>query len=203
MMPQVPPQGPEPPPPMDIDLKSCLEGDLEAWDRFCDQTAGVVMAAILRTAGAQLQDPSLPDAEDILQGVYLRLVKHDFRLLSSFDPAKASLVTWLTIVARSTTIDALRRRKPPVQSIHDEHAVEPTAPTAPDNVASEPLDRIAPLHLLTERQRLVIALLFQDHRTVPEAAAILGVGEQTIRSTKHKALERLRKAMPPPDPTAD
>ncbi len=185
---------------MDIDLKSCLEGDLEAWDRFCDQTAGVVMAAILRTAGAQLQDPSLPDAEDILQGVYLRLVKHDFRLLSTFDPAKASLVTWLTIIARSTTIDALRRRKPPVQSIHDEHAVEPVAAATPHgHIESEPLERIAPLHLLTERQQLVIALLFRDHRTVSEAAAILGVGEQTIRSTKHKALERLRKAMPPPD----
>ena len=39
-----PPEGPMPP---EIDLKSCLEGDLGAWDRFCNETAGVVMAAIL------------------------------------------------------------------------------------------------------------------------------------------------------------
>ena len=185
--------------PPEIDLKSCLEGDLGAWDRFCNETAGVVMAAIRRTAGAQLNDPALPDAEDLLQSVYLRLVKNDFRLLASFDPAKASLVTWLTIVARSTTIDALRRRRAPVQSIDDENASEPQAPPSPQTGFTEPLERVAPLHLLTDRQRLVIALLFQDQRSVPEAAAILGVGEQTIRSTKHKALERLRKAMPDPE----
>ncbi len=181
---------------LDIDLKSCLQGDLEAWDRFCDRTAGVILAAIRRTAGSQLDDPAMPDAEDLLQSVYLRLVKHECRLLASYDPAKASLVTWLTIVARSTTIDALRRRRLTTHSLDGEHAPDPAAPpeTAPATPAS-PLDQVAPLQVLTERQRLVLVLLFEDQRTVPEAAAILGVGEQTIRSTKHKAIERLRKAM--------
>ena len=181
---------------MEIDLKSCLQGDLEAWDRFCDQTAGIILAAIRRTAGSQLDDPAMPDVDDLLQAVYLRLVKHEFRLLASYDPTRASLVTWLTIVARSTTIDALRRRRLPAHSIDAEHAPELPAPTGTaSEMGSGTLDEVAPLHVLTERQRLVLVLLFEDQRTVPEAAGILGVGEQTIRSTKHKALERLRKAM--------
>ena len=182
---------------LDIDLKSCIQGDFQAWDRFCDRTAGIILAAIRRTAGPQLDDPALPDSDDLLQAVYLRLVKHDFRLLASFDPAKSSLVTWLTMVARSTTIDALRRRRLTTHSLDGEHAPDPAAPQAPANPSpADALDQVAPLHVLTERQRLVLVLLFEDQYTVPEAAAILGVGEQTIRSTKHKALERLRKAMP-------
>jgi RNA polymerase sigma factor (sigma-70 family) len=185
----VPPHGTS----MDIELTACMQGDVAAWNQFCHETAGVIQAAIRRTAGAQLQDPALPDIEDLVQAVYLRLVKHDFRLLKSFDPAKASLVTWLTLVARSTTIDALRRRKQPTVAIQDSDA----AASRTEHGHSEPVDleQVAPLHLLTERQRLVLALLFKDEMTVPEAAAVLGVEEQTIRSTKHKALEHLRKAM--------
>ncbi|MDG1899778.1 MAG: sigma factor-like helix-turn-helix DNA-binding protein, partial [Phycisphaerales bacterium] len=54
---------------------------------------------------------------------------------------------------------------------------------------------IAPVHLLTERQRLVLAMLLEDDMTVPDVAQILKINEQTVRSTKHKAIERLRKAM--------
>ena len=50
-----------------------------------------------------------------------------------------------------------------------------------------------PVQLLTGRQKLVLSLLFEDEKSIPEAAELLGVTEQTVRSTKHKALERLRK----------
>lgn len=49
-----------------------------------------------------------------------------------------------------------------------------------------------PLHILTARQRLVLTLLYDDEKSVAEVASILDVNEQTVRSTKHKALERLR-----------
>ena len=178
---------------MEIDLTACMQGDVAAWNQFCSETAGVILAAIRRTAGSQLRDPALPDIEDLVQSVYLRLVKHDFRLLKSYDSTKASLVTWLTLVARSTTIDALRKRKHPTIAIQDSDATG-TSSGIEDREAAD-LEQVAPLHLLSARQRVVLALLFEDEMTVPEAAAVLGVKEQTIRSTKHKALEHLRKAM--------
>ena len=54
-----------------------------------------------------------------------------------------------------------------------------------------------PMHVLTARQRLVLRLLFDESRTVAEAARFLDVDEQTVRSTKHKALSRLRAEMDP------
>lgn len=133
-----------------------------------------------RQADAQL-------IEDITQDVFLRLVRDDYRLLRGYDPARASLVTWLTIVARSCALDHLRRKPLPASSLdqdaHDRATYDPPI--------AEPL--ALPPGLLSERQRLVLCLLFEKDMTVPEAGAALGVDEQTIRSTKHKALTRLRE----------
>tara|TARA_B100001059_G_scaffold53460_2_gene47562 strand:- start:320 stop:724 length:405 start_codon:yes stop_codon:yes gene_type:complete len=118
--------------------------------------------------------------------VYLKLIRNDFKLLRSFDPEKAALSTWLTLVTRSTTIDALRRKRPSLSLLED--IVEARPDTQPPN----PLLDI-PLQLLTGRQKLVLSLLFEDGMTIAEAAELVGVTDQTIRSTKHKALERLRK----------
>ncbi len=94
--------------------------------------------------------------------------------------------TWLTLITKSTTIDALRRKKMTFSILEDVVAASPTK-----EPASNPFLDI-PVQLLTGRQKLVLSLLFDDEKTVSEAAVVLGVSEQTIRSTKHKALERLR-----------
>jgi RNA polymerase sigma-70 factor (ECF subfamily) len=172
---------------MDVDLKACANGDKRAWDAFVDRYAGVIVAAVRRAAGT----PSAPeDVDDAVQDVFVRLVKDDFRLLRSFDPARASLPTWLTIVARSVTRDRLRRRHAPAMSLDghaDVAAPPPRHGEAPDLPA---------LDVLTARQRLVLHLLYERDLEVADVARLLGVDAQTIRSTRHKALERLRH----PDP---
>ena len=182
---------------MDIDLNACTSGDGQAWDHFVSLSSGLILAAIRRTAGHQLDATGLPDIDDLLQAVYLRLVKDDFRLLKSFNPSKASMSTWLTIVTRSVTIDTLRKRRLPTVPIHDSVPSHVTQEPASSTARGEEVNfgAIAPVHLLTERQRLVLAMLLEDDMTVPDVAQILKINEQTVRSTKHKAIERLRKAM--------
>ena len=48
-----------------------------------------------------------------MQEVFLRLCKDGFRLMRTYDPTRAGLSTWLTIVARSTARDVMRRRQLP------------------------------------------------------------------------------------------
>jgi DNA-directed RNA polymerase specialized sigma24 family protein len=57
------------------------------------------------------------------------------------------------------------------------------------------IDRSIPLHALSDQQRQVIGMLFQEGLSVEQAAARLGVEAQTIRSAKHKALTRLRERL--------
>ncbi len=173
---------------MDVDLEACIRGDKRAWDAFVDRWAGVIHAAVQRAFQGGRGAAARAEVEDTVQDVFLRLVKNDCRLLRSYDANRASLSTWLTLVARSTAIDRLRRKRPP-----------PTVPLEPgDTTQASPQARSAggpeiPLHLLSARQRLVMTLLFDEQLSVAEAAAFIGVDEQTIRSTKHKALTRLRE----------
>ena len=78
-----------------------------------DQYARVICAAVGRVLGTTLTSNTARSTctDDLTQDVFLRLVRNEYRLLKSFDPARASLTTFLTIVARSTTLDHLRRRR--------------------------------------------------------------------------------------------
>ncbi|MCH2149897.1 MAG: sigma-70 family RNA polymerase sigma factor [Phycisphaerales bacterium] len=155
-------------------------------------TTGLVVASVRRTIGAGNRPADL-ELEDIVQAVYLKLIQNDCRLLRTFDPGRASMSTWITLVARSTAIDTLRRQKPLTLEVDESTAAMPPKPSAKAEVE-------IPLQVLTARQRLVLTLLFDDDRSVSEAAEILGVNQQTIRSTKHKALERLRAHFGPNHP---
>jgi len=127
------------------------------------------------------------DIEDLTQEVFVRLCKDNFRLLRSYDPGRDALSTWLTIVARSTARDALRRRRAesvPIESV-------PEAQLAVDPV--EPVRKLKlPEALLSPRQREILAMLYDREMEVAEIARALGIDPQTVRSAHHKAMLKLR-----------
>jgi RNA polymerase sigma-70 factor (ECF subfamily) len=165
------------------DLAGCVRGDKTAWHAFVEGAAPIIFAAIRRTLGHS-PDPLL--VEDLAQDVFVRLVKDDFRLLKTYDPARASLSTWLSLVARSRALDHLRRQKSPPLPLDAARGV-----AAPPE--AEAREFRVPEGLLSPRQRLVLTLLVEREMSVEQAAATIGVDPQTIRSTKHKAIAKLRE----------
>ena len=158
-----------------------LNGDGAAWERFIKRYGGLIVAAVRGVA------PVHGEIEDLTQEVFVRLCKDGFRLLRSYDPARASLSTWLTIVARSTARDALRRRRAETVPIED----VPEAKLAVDPV--EPVRKLKlPEALLSPRQREILAMLYDREMDVAEVAQALGIDPQTVRSAHHKAMLKLR-----------
>jgi RNA polymerase sigma-70 factor (ECF subfamily) len=173
-----------------VDLKGCIAGRKGAWDAFVQQTAALIYAAVQRTVRTRGLTPSGGgggEVDDRVQDVYVKLLQDNCRLLRQFDPKRASLSTYLTLVARSTTRDALVKRRLETMPLMDHDG---PAPTPGDRNGTLP-----ELESLTDRQREVLQMLFEQDMTVELAAARLGVDPQTIRSTKHKALTRLRGQM--------
>jgi RNA polymerase sigma-70 factor (ECF subfamily) len=158
-----------------------LRGEKAAWDAFVRRYGGLVVAAVRGVAMAQAE------VEDLTQEVFVRLCKDDFRLLRNYDPERASLSTWLTIVARSTARDGLRRRRAetvPLDSV-------PEAQLAIDPVM--PVEKLKlPEALLSPRQRQILAMLYDREMDVAEIARALGIDPQTVRSAHHKAMVKLR-----------
>lgn len=158
-----------------------LRGEKAAWDAFVRRYGGLVVAAVRGVAMAQ------PEVEDLTQEVFVRLCKDDFRLLRSYDPARASLSTWITIVARSTARDGLRRRRAETVPLD----VVPEAQLAIDPV--EPVQKLKlPEALLSPRQRQILAMLYDREMDVAEIARALAIDPQTVRSAHHKAMIKLR-----------
>ena len=163
------------------ELDALARGEKGAWDAFVRRYAGLVVAAVRGVA----RDSG--DVEDLTQEVFVRLCKDDFRLLRSYDPARAGLSTWLTIVARSTTRDALRRHRPvsvPIDAVPESRlAIDPV----------EPVRKLKlPEALLSPRQREILTMLYDREMEVAEIAAALGIDPQTVRSAHHKAMLKLR-----------
>jgi len=158
-----------------------LSGDGAAWEGFVRRYGGLIVAAVRGIA------PTHRDVEDLAQEVFVRLCKDDYRLLRSYDPERAGLSTWLTIVARSTARDALRRRRAdtvPIDAV-------PEAQLAVDAV--EPTQKLKlPEALLSPRQREILAMLYDREMDVAEIARALGIDPQTVRSAHHKAMLKLR-----------
>ena len=170
---------------MDFDLDACIRGDAEAWQAFTDQTIRLVIASIRRVCPSG-KTPYGDEIDDLVQSVYIKLLRNDRRLLRNYDPSKAGVSTWITLIARSVAIDSLRRRTLDTRPMDEAFgAVSPRGQSAP-------VGPIIPTHLLTARQRLILTMLFEDGMDVTEVATALDVNPQTIRSTKHKAMERLR-----------
>lgn len=164
----------------DKDLAALVAGNKAAWDGFVRRYAGLIVSAV-RTLVREGTE-----AEDVLQEVFVRLCKDDFRLLKTYDPARAGLSTWLTIVARSTARDMQRRHRPPQSALDD----VPERLLAVSDVHVEPLK--LPKDLLSPRQQLVLTMLYERDMDVAEIAQALGVDPQTVRSTHHKAMLKLR-----------
>ena len=166
------------------DLQRLFDGDKRAWDRFVGDHAAVIFAAVRRKLSAAGR---LEDAEDVAQEVFIKLCRNDFKVLRSFDPERAKLTTFLTVIATTTAIDHLRKSRPEIGGLDE----------MPDHLASveakEPARITIPDGLLPARQALIIKLLYQQEMEVAETAALLGIEPQTVRSLHHKALTRLRE----------
>jgi RNA polymerase sigma factor (sigma-70 family) len=163
------------------ELDALARGEKGAWEVFVRRYAGLVAAAVRGVA----REPA--EIEDLAQEVFLRLCKDDFRLLRSYDPTRAGLSTWITIVARSTARDAQRRHRPvavPIDAV-------PEARLAIDPV--EPVRKLKlPEALLSPRQREILTMLYDREMEVAEIASVLGIDRQTVRSAHHKAMVKLR-----------
>jgi RNA polymerase sigma-70 factor (ECF subfamily) len=165
------------------DIEALRRGDKAAWDGFVARYAAVIFAAAHRRLGPAGR---ANDVEDVVQEVFVKLCRNDFKLLRSYDPARAKVSTWLTVIATTTAIDHLRRHARPTQALED-------APASELAVDPPSFERIKiPEGLLSTRQAAVLSLLYDRDLDPAEVGRLLGIAPQTVRSMHHKALTKLR-----------
>ncbi len=167
------------------DLRALMTGNKRAWDSFVAAAAPLIHAVVRRTlASYRLSEE---DVLDSAQDVFVRLCANDYRLMKSYDPERAGISTWLAVVSRSAAIDHVRRRRQVAEALDD----VPEAALAVEDKHVEKLK--VPTGLLTDRQTLILRLIYDEDKDVSEIADVLKIDAQTVRSTHHKAMLRLRE----------
>ncbi|WP_072901888.1 sigma-70 family RNA polymerase sigma factor [Cognatiyoonia sediminum] len=130
-------------------------------------------------------------AEECAQDVMATL----WRKAHMFDPAKASVSTWIFTIARNRRIDMLRKqRRPEPEDLPWGPEAEPDQADA--MALQEETDQLGQaLAQLPEKQRTLIEKAYFGDLSHSEIAAETGLPLGTIKSRIRLALERLRHAM--------
>jgi RNA polymerase sigma-70 factor, ECF subfamily len=135
------------------------------------------------------------EAEDVLQEVYLTV----WRKAGSFDPARASPISWLIAIARNRAIDRLRasgvlRKMEPIEAAS---AASDPAPDAAERFElAQQNQRLADcLKELDARHAAAIRAAFLDGTTYEELATRMDVPLGTMKSWIRRALLKLRACL--------
>jgi RNA polymerase sigma-70 factor (ECF subfamily) len=170
-------------------LARVAAGDRAALRLVYQDTSSKLFGVCLRI----LNDRS--EAEDVLQDVFVTV----WRKAGSFDPTRASPITWLVAIARNRSIDRLRsgavsRRMEPLEKAE---AVRDEAPAAVDLVvAAEQRVRLATcLGELEERHSVAILAAFLDGVTYEQLSERMKVPLGTMKSWIRRGLLKLRTCL--------
>ena len=130
----------------------------------------------------RIQDPH--DAEDLVSAVFMKVVKK----LDSYDPAKASVSTWVYAITRNTVTDYFRTRRSTV-SFEDYMLEEVPASQLTDDTLGSLAEA---LMSLKAKERDLIVLHYYSGHTLKTVAEMMGMSYINAKLIHKKALEGLR-----------
>lgn len=123
------------------------------------------------------------EAEDVVQEVFLRVLRHWNGVQNQSDPK-----VWLWSVARNCIRDAQRSRYR-----NREHPVEDIDTWGPTARGSDSLVEVEDvLRALPEKHREVVFLRLLEDLSTEQTAKILGCSSGRVRATLHRAKKTLR-----------
>lgn len=180
-------------------LKRCLNHEPGAWNDFVDRFLGLIYHVIRHTAHLRSTPLRPEDTEDIAAEVLLALVANDYAAFRQFR-GQSALATYLTVIARRTSIQELVKRaetqevQPRVDGVL-EGAEEPSRP----QTGLETLEEVARLlRKLPSRERNVVRLFFLEGRSYEEISTALGIPINSIGAILSRSRKRLRQEVKSP-----
>lgn len=159
-------------------------GDRAAFARLYEHFAPRLKAYLMRQGAT----------DDVAEELAQESLVSAWRRAATFDPAQASVGTWLFTIARNKRIDRLRRERRPEIDLNDPALVpdpEPAPDSGLDLAQSETRLRAALGSLPVEQTRLLELAFFADlsHRDIAERENLpLG----TVKSRIRLALAKLK-----------
>lgn len=132
-------------------------------------------------------------ARDVVQDTFIRLYHQDI------DKVKDGLKGWLFTVCRNRALDVIRKEKRMVGLEDEALSRLPSGRRSPSERAdlSERVDQVhAALNRLSDNQREVILLKFEQGLSYEEISGVTGLSSGNVGFLLHTGLKRLRTLLP-------
>lgn len=166
-------------------LRSVAAGDRVAFERLSRRHLDRAYAVALRITG------SGPDAEDVVQEVFLRLWQRP----DAWRPGQAQFATWLHRVVVNRCLDI--KRRPRMTGLDSVAEPEDPRPGAEAELVAAARRRALTdaVAYLPERQRAAIALTYAAGLKNSEAAKALEISVKALEALLVRAKRDLREAL--------
>jgi RNA polymerase sigma-70 factor (ECF subfamily) len=168
-------------------LQAIAAGDAKSLERLFARTQVRVFRYLTRVVKSQAI------AEELLNEVFLSVWQNAKRYEGRSEP-----VTWMLSIAHNKAISALRK-KTEVLGIADEAAKDLIAGDDAPDVAAQKQDKSAKIRAciaeLSPDHRTILDLVYYQEQSVSEAAEILGIPENTVKTRMFYARKKLSELL--------
>lgn len=166
-------------------LLAAAEGDRPAFGELYQRTSAKLYGICLSMLHQR------EEADEVLQEVYVTV----WRRATSFDPARASPMTWLITLARNKAIDRLRQRRETVLDDLPDLASDDPTPATDAEMSQERRRLHDCMDKLEPTQKSAVREAFFRGATYMELAARQKVPLGTMKSWIRRSLIRLRTCL--------
>lgn len=163
-------------------IRRVVDGEIEAFEHLVLHYQDRLLRMI-----ATLLNDERRHAEDLAQIVFVEA----FRRLKDFDPARSRFSTWLFMIARSRSLNALKKMGPVFLAEPPEQYADNPGPEDRDRLRT--LDQA--LHQLPGKQKRAFTLVALEDLSYAEAAQIEFTTVGTIKSRVSRAREFLKASL--------
>ncbi|MGV0023870.1 sigma-70 family RNA polymerase sigma factor [Phormidesmis priestleyi] len=173
-------------------LKRIAQQDQAALAELYDRYAQILYAVAFKSLG------SAQESEEVVLDVFSQV----WRTATHYDNSRSRVDTWLFMIARSRTLDRLRRLQ---RSTKIAVASVDAVKSQPHPLSNDPIEGVLlserRAHVLTaiaqlpEEQRQAIELAYYKGLTHSEIAAQLGLSLGTVKTRIRLGLSKLRVAL--------
>ncbi len=177
-------------------LNRCLEHDSGAWSDFVDRYLGLIFHVVHHTAHSRSVKLRPEDAEDVCAEILLQIVAHDYAVLRRFR-GKASLATYLTVVARRICVRELVRRNFAAELGHTLGHGSPGSGAEIPVLPEERIDNEDEVRFMLEglatKEAAVVRMYHMEGKSYQEISAATGIPANSIGPTLNRARAKLRR----------
>jgi RNA polymerase sigma-70 factor (ECF subfamily) len=180
----------------DIDrslLDRCLARKPRAWEDFVDRFTGLVIHVVNHTARCRSIMLTSADREDLTAEVFLAIIRDDFAVLRRFR-SKASLATYLTVIARRVVVRKLveTRVATPLGAAAEAAGAADGAANEQRMMDREEVEQL--MEQLDDSEAAVVRMYHLEGKTYQEISRTTGMPTNSVGPMLSRARAKLRNA---------